>query len=134
MYNLGETVTNSHQLKFRAAGGKIRLTDITDTELLFRLVQSIPSPKASGVCPHDYCGCSATTGDAYLSKNTDELTNLEWNKETRTKFANRKLGRARVLFLVLFYATYSVFYVIICFLAKISLYLHTKRLKMIDFY
>jgi hypothetical protein len=31
-----ETVTNCHQLK----------TDITDTEQLFRLVQSIPSAKA----------------------------------------------------------------------------------------
>ena len=41
-----ETVTNCHQLKLKAADGKMRLTDVADTEQLFRLVQSIPSPKA----------------------------------------------------------------------------------------
>ena len=41
-----ETVTNCHALKLRAADGKMRLTDVADTEQLFRLIQSIPSPKA----------------------------------------------------------------------------------------
>ena len=41
-----ETVTNCHQLKLRAEDGKMRLTDVADTEQLFRLVQSIPSKKA----------------------------------------------------------------------------------------
>ena len=41
-----ETVTNCHQLKLQAADGKMRLTDVADTEQLFRLIQSIPSPKA----------------------------------------------------------------------------------------
>ncbi|MEA1786659.1 Bro-N domain-containing protein [Arenibacter sp. GZD96] len=41
-----ETVTNSHQLKMQAADGKMRLTDVADTEQLFRLIQSVPSPKA----------------------------------------------------------------------------------------
>ena len=41
-----ETVTNCHQLKMQAADGKMRLTDVADTEQLFRLIQSIPSPKA----------------------------------------------------------------------------------------
>lgn len=41
-----ETVTNSHQLKMIAEDGKMRLTDVADTEQLFRLVQSVPSPKA----------------------------------------------------------------------------------------
>ncbi len=41
-----ETVTNCHQLKLRAADGKMRMTDVADTEQLFRLMQSIPSPKA----------------------------------------------------------------------------------------
>ena len=41
-----ETVTNCHQFKLRAADGKMRLTDVADTEQLFRLIQSIPSPKA----------------------------------------------------------------------------------------
>lgn len=41
-----ETVTNCHQLKMKASDGKMRLTDVADTEQLFRLIQSIPSPKA----------------------------------------------------------------------------------------
>jgi len=41
-----ETVTNCHALKMKAADGKMRLTDVADTEQLFRLIQSIPSPKA----------------------------------------------------------------------------------------
>ena len=41
-----ETVTNCHQFKLQAADGKMRLTDVADTEQLFRLIQSIPSPKA----------------------------------------------------------------------------------------
>ena len=41
-----ETVTNCHALKMTAADGKMRLTDVADTEQLFRLIQSIPSPKA----------------------------------------------------------------------------------------
>jgi len=41
-----ETVTNCNQLKMPAPDGKMRLTDVADTEQLFRLIQSIPSPKA----------------------------------------------------------------------------------------
>ena len=41
-----ETVTNCHQLKLQAEDGKLRLTDVADTEQLLRLVQSIPSKKA----------------------------------------------------------------------------------------
>lgn len=41
-----ETVTNCHGLKMLAADGKIRLTDVADTEQLFRLIQSIPSHRA----------------------------------------------------------------------------------------
>jgi hypothetical protein len=41
-----ETVTNCHQLKMKAKDGKMRQTDVADTEQLFRLIQSIPSPKA----------------------------------------------------------------------------------------
>jgi hypothetical protein len=41
-----ETVTNCHGLKMPAADGKMRLTDVADTEQLFRLIQSVPSPKA----------------------------------------------------------------------------------------
>ena len=41
-----ETVTNYHGLKMKAADVKLRLSDVADTEQLFRLIQSIPSPKA----------------------------------------------------------------------------------------
>lgn len=40
-----ETVTKCHGLKMIAADGKMRLTDVADTEQLFRLLQSVPSPK-----------------------------------------------------------------------------------------
>ncbi|MDE6646379.1 MAG: Bro-N domain-containing protein [Prevotella sp.] len=41
-----ETVTNCYQLKMEASDGKMRMTDVADTEQLFRIIQSIPSPKA----------------------------------------------------------------------------------------
>ncbi len=41
-----ETVTNCNRLKLPAEDGKMRYTDVADTEQLFRLIQSIPSPKA----------------------------------------------------------------------------------------
>lgn len=41
-----ETVTSCHGLKMRAADGKMRMTDVADTEQLLRIIQSIPSPKA----------------------------------------------------------------------------------------
>ncbi len=40
-----ETVTNCHSLKMEATDGKMRLTDVADTEQLLRLIQSIPSAK-----------------------------------------------------------------------------------------
>ena len=44
-----QTVTNCNALKLRAADGKMRLTDVADTEQIFRLIQSIPSPKAEPI-------------------------------------------------------------------------------------
>jgi len=41
-----QTVTNCNGLKMEAPDGKMRLTDVADTKQLFRLIQSIPSPKA----------------------------------------------------------------------------------------
>ena len=41
-----EMVTNCHQLKLRAADGKLRYSDVADLEQMLRLIQSIPSPKA----------------------------------------------------------------------------------------
>ena len=44
-----QTVTNCNALKLRAADGKMRLTDVDDTDQLFRLIQSIPSPKTEPI-------------------------------------------------------------------------------------
>ena len=41
-----QTVTTCNRLKLRAADGKLRLTDVADTEQLFLLIQTVPSPKA----------------------------------------------------------------------------------------
>jgi prophage antirepressor-like protein len=41
-----EPVTNCNQLKLPAQDGKMRLTDVASTEQIFRIIQSIPSPKA----------------------------------------------------------------------------------------
>lgn len=41
-----ETVTDCHGLKMLAADEKMRFADVADTEQLFRLIQSVPSPKA----------------------------------------------------------------------------------------
>ncbi len=41
-----ESVTNCNQLKLQSADGKFYKTDVADSEQLFRLIQSIPSPKA----------------------------------------------------------------------------------------
>jgi hypothetical protein len=44
-----ELVTNCNQLKMIASDGKMRETDVADTETIFRLIQSIPSPKAEPI-------------------------------------------------------------------------------------
>ena len=44
-----ETVTNCHALKMLAPDGKMRLTDVADQAGMFRLIQSIPSPKAEPI-------------------------------------------------------------------------------------
>lgn len=41
-----ESVTNCNAFKLRAADGKMRLTDVANIQQLFRIIQSIPSPKA----------------------------------------------------------------------------------------
>ncbi len=41
-----ETVTKCNGLKMKAVDGKMRLTDVADTETMFRIIQSIPSPNA----------------------------------------------------------------------------------------
>lgn len=41
-----QPVTHCHQLKLKAEDGKLRLTDVADTEQMFRIIQSVPSQKA----------------------------------------------------------------------------------------
>lgn len=41
-----ELVSNTNQLKMKAKDGKLRETDVLDTEGIFRLIESVPSPKA----------------------------------------------------------------------------------------
>ncbi|MBO7694903.1 MAG: hypothetical protein J6T10_19985 [Methanobrevibacter sp.] len=44
-----ETVTNCHQLKLKASDGKLRSTDVTDVEGIFRIIESIPSKNAEPI-------------------------------------------------------------------------------------
>ena len=44
-----EVVTKCHRLKMEAEDGKLRETDVADTETLLRLIQSVPSKKAEPV-------------------------------------------------------------------------------------
>ena len=44
-----ETVTDCHQLKLKAQDGKYRLTDVTDIEGMFRIIESIPSKNAEPI-------------------------------------------------------------------------------------
>src|SRR3989338_4007988 len=44
-----EAVTKCNQLKMQAEDGKLRETDVADTETLLRLIQSVPSPKAEPI-------------------------------------------------------------------------------------
>ncbi len=44
-----EVVTKCNRLKMVAEDGKLRLTDVADTETLLRLIQSVPSPKAEPI-------------------------------------------------------------------------------------
>ena len=44
-----QSVSNCHQLKFMAQDGKYYATDAANTETLFRLIQSVPSPKAEPI-------------------------------------------------------------------------------------
>ncbi|MBK8045573.1 MAG: Bro-N domain-containing protein [Haliscomenobacter sp.] len=46
-----QTVTNCNGFKLTAADGKLRLTDCANTETMFRIIQSIPSPKAEPFKP-----------------------------------------------------------------------------------
>lgn len=44
-----ETVTNCNGLKLRSTDGKMRITDVADVQAMFRIIQSVPSPKAEPI-------------------------------------------------------------------------------------
>ena len=67
-----ETVTNCHGLKMLAPDGKMRLTDVADTEQLLRLIQSIPSKKAE-----PFRVWLAQVGSRYIDEATDPELSIE---------------------------------------------------------
>ena len=78
-----ETVTNCHQLKMLSADGKMRFTDVATTEQMFRLIQSIPSPKAE-----PFKLWMAQTAKERLDEMQDpakEVLRLEQNKDKSNK-------------------------------------------------
>ena len=79
-----ETVTNCHALKMLAADGKMRLTDVADTEQLLRLIQSIPSPKAE-----PFKQWLAKTGYERMQEISDPAQSLDRARENW-----QKLGRS----------------------------------------
>ena len=72
------------QLKMEASDGKMRMTDVADTEQLLRLIQSIPSPKAE-----PFKQWLAKTGYERIQEITDPEQSLERARENW-----QKLGRS----------------------------------------
>jgi DNA-damage-inducible protein D len=79
-----QAVTNCNGLKMTAADGKQRLTDCATAETLFRLVQSIPSPKAEPIKLW-----LAKVGYERLQETADPSLSLD-----RAREHWRKLGRS----------------------------------------
>ena len=79
-----QLVTNCHQLKLAAADGKNYLTDVATAETLFRLVQSVPSPKAEPIKLW-----LARVGHERLQEMADPALGL-----ARTREGWRRLGRS----------------------------------------
>lgn len=75
-----ETVTNCHGLKMLATDGKMRMTDVADTEQLFRLIQSIPSPKAE-----PFKQWPAKVGYERLQEINDPSQSIDRARENRQK-------------------------------------------------
>ena len=77
-------MTNGHGLKMPAADGKMRMTDVADTEQLLRIIQSIPSPKAE-----PFKQWLAKTGYERIKEIADPEQSLERARENW-----QKLGRS----------------------------------------
>lgn len=79
-----ESVTNCNALKMESSDGKMRLTDVADTEQLLRLIQSIPSPKAE-----PFKQWLAKTGYERMKEIADPAQSLDRARENW-----QKLGRS----------------------------------------
>jgi hypothetical protein len=79
-----ELVSNCYQLKMQADDGKLRETDCADTEIILRIVQSVPSPKAEPVKQW-----LAKTGYERMKEMSDPSTAI-----TRARETYKKLGRS----------------------------------------
>ena len=93
-----ETVTNCYQLKMKAPDGKMRFTDVADTEQLFRIVQSVPSKKAEPITR----GWSGKTTRQYkqfkgLHRENlrDNMTNIELALNTLAEASATEISRAK---------------------------------------
>ncbi|MCH8318590.1 MAG: Bro-N domain-containing protein [Bacteroidetes bacterium] len=75
-----ETVTNCNALKMLAPDGKMRKTDVADTEQLLRLIQSIPSPKAE-----PFKMWLAKVGNERIEETQDPELSIERAMETYLK-------------------------------------------------
>ena len=75
-----ETVTNCNGLKMQAPDGKMRMTDVADSEQLFRLIQSIPSPKAE-----PFKLWLARVGSERLDEMQDPELSIDWALEQYLK-------------------------------------------------
>ena len=80
-----ETVTNCNRLKLVAEDGKLRETDVADTEQLFRLIQSIPSPKAE-----PFKQWLAKTGYERIEENQDPEKSIDRAMENYLKLGYSK--------------------------------------------
>src|SRR5574344_1076559 len=79
-----QTVTNCHQLKMKAADGKMRQTHAADVETMLRIIQSVPSPKAEPVKQW-----LAKVGYERMKEMADPTTAIDRARETY-----KQLGRS----------------------------------------
>lgn len=75
-----ESVTNCNRLKLEASDGKQYLTDVADVKTVFRLIQSIPSPKAEPIKLW-----LAKVGHERLQEMADPAKSLDRARETWQK-------------------------------------------------
>ena len=79
-----QTVTNCHQLKLQADDGKMRKTDVADIQIIFRIIQSVPSKKAEPIKQW-----LAKVGQERVKEMADPSTAIDRARETY-----KKLGRS----------------------------------------